>query len=52
MDCWVFLMWLGCILSAILCVLYGVYHQFFKKQKDSRKERAEDAEESRSGEDA
>ncbi len=32
MDIWVFAAWMGTILAAILCILYGIYH-FFKKGK-------------------
>jgi len=31
MDPLVFTAWIGTILAAILCVLYGIYHQFLKK---------------------
>jgi hypothetical protein len=51
MDGWVFSAWLLTIISAILCVIYGVYHQFIKKsnekeisikQKKSKKKIKED----------
>jgi len=31
MDMLVFIAWIGTILAAILCVIYGIYYQFFKK---------------------
>ena len=31
MDTLVFLAWIGTILATILCVIYGLYYQFFKK---------------------
>ena len=31
MDLWVFTAWIGTIIVAILCVLYGIYNEFFKK---------------------
>lgn len=35
MDIWVFTAWLLTIISAILCVLYGIYHQFIKKSNEN-----------------
>lgn len=32
MDIYVFIAWIGTIISAILCILYGVYHEFYKKK--------------------
>ena len=37
MDGWVFAAWLLTIISAILCVLYGIYHQFIKKSNENEK---------------
>jgi len=34
MDTIVFLAWIGTILSTILCVVYGIYYQFFKKSSE------------------
>ena len=31
MDVWVFAAWILTILSAIVCIIYGIYHQFIKK---------------------
>ena len=31
MDTWVFTAWIGTILAAAFCVLYGIYHEYFKK---------------------
>jgi predicted outer membrane lipoprotein len=38
MDIWVFTAWLGSILAAILCVLYGLYHEYLKKMLKRKKE--------------
>ncbi len=35
MDGWVFTAWILTIISAILCVIYGVYHQFIKKSNEN-----------------
>jgi hypothetical protein len=41
MDIWVFTAWILTILSALLCVLYGIYHWFLdrsdKKKSINRK---------------
>ena len=34
MDTLVFTAWLGTILATILCILYGLYYQFFKKSDE------------------
>ncbi|MFA5101621.1 MAG: hypothetical protein WC525_00555 [Candidatus Thermoplasmatota archaeon] len=31
MDLGVFVAWIGTLLATILCILYGIYHQFIKK---------------------
>ena len=31
MDIWVFAAWILTILSAIFCVIYGLYYEFLKK---------------------
>jgi hypothetical protein len=31
MDLGVFLAWIGTLLATLLCILYGIYHQFIKK---------------------
>ena len=31
MDLFVFIAWLGTILAAIFCVIYGIYYEFIKK---------------------
>ena len=31
MDIWVFTAWILTILAAVLCVLYGIYHEYLKK---------------------
>ena len=33
MDSVVFIAWIGTILSAILCVLYGIYHEYLDKSQ-------------------
>ena len=38
MGIWVFLAWILTILAAILCILYGIYHEFIKKTNDSEEE--------------
>lgn len=37
MGIWVFLAWILTILAAILCVLYGIYQEFIKKDNDEEK---------------
>ena len=34
MGIWVFIAWIGTILAAILCLLYGVYHWFMKSDEE------------------
>ena len=34
MGIWVFLAWILTILAAILCIIYGIYHEFIKKTSD------------------
>lgn len=41
MDYWVFAAWLLTILSAIGCVLYGLYYEFLKKPRKGKKEQSE-----------
>jgi hypothetical protein len=36
MDPIVFIAWIGTILSAILCVLYGIYNEYFKKSSKEK----------------
>jgi len=31
MDLFVFIAWLGTILAALFCVIYGIYYEFIKK---------------------
>ena len=31
MDLFVFIAWIGTILAALFCVLYGIYYEFIKK---------------------
>ncbi len=37
MDIYVFIAWIGTIISAILCILYGVYQEFYKKKLKTKK---------------
>ena len=37
MDPWVFTAWLGTIIVAIICVLYGLYNQYFTKDDKKTK---------------
>lgn len=37
MGPWVFIAWIGTILVAIFCVLYGVYNEYFKKDNEEKK---------------
>jgi uncharacterized BrkB/YihY/UPF0761 family membrane protein len=34
MGVWVFLAWTLTIIAAILCILYGIYHELIKKTPD------------------
>ena len=36
MDIWVFTAWIGTILAAILCLLYGIYYQYLKKPGEKK----------------
>jgi hypothetical protein len=41
MDPWVFIAWIGTIISALFCVLYGIYYEYLKiklgkKTKESK----------------
>ena len=36
MDIWVFIAWIGTIFAAILCLLYGIYHEFFIKSDNEK----------------
>jgi hypothetical protein len=38
MDPFVFTAWLGCILATVLCVVYGIYHEYIKEKKKKKKE--------------
>jgi predicted outer membrane lipoprotein len=37
MDPLVFTAWIGTIIAAAFCVLYGIYYEFIKKQKKETK---------------
>jgi len=47
MDVGVFIAWISTILAALLCVFYGIYHEFIKKtdKKVKPKEKIKDKEE-------
>ncbi len=34
MDIGVFLAWIGTLLAAVLCIVYGIYFQFIKKSTE------------------
>ena len=36
MDPWVFTAWLGTIIVAIFCVLYGIYNEYFAKDEEEK----------------
>jgi len=36
MDAWVFAAWVLTILAAVLCVIYGIYYEFFKKSNEKK----------------
>lgn len=36
MDTVVFVAWIATILSAIFCVLYGIYYEYFKKSHNNK----------------
>jgi Na+-driven multidrug efflux pump len=36
MDLGVFCAWIGTLLATVLCILYGVYYQFFKKSNGKK----------------
>jgi hypothetical protein len=36
MDIWVFTAWIGTMLAAVLCLLYGIYHQYLKKSREEK----------------
>ena len=34
MGAWVFLAWILTIIAAIVCIVYGIYHELIKKTSD------------------
>ena len=36
MGPWVFIAWIGTIIAAILCVLYGIYNKYFDKEEEKK----------------
>ena len=43
MDPWVFTAWIGTILAAIFCVLYGIYNKFFDKDEEKKPAKKKEA---------
>jgi predicted outer membrane lipoprotein len=39
MDGWVFTAWIGTILAAAFCAIYGIYHEFIKKPAKKNKDK-------------
>jgi len=37
MDLFVFIAWIGTILAALFCVLYGIYYEFIKNEDTNNK---------------
>ena len=52
MDLGVFVAWIGTLLATILCILYGVYHQFIKKTDKKQEKPSSKEEEKKSKEDS
>jgi len=46
MDLFVFIAWIGTILTALFCVLYGIYNELIKKD-DTNKKSSENKQKSR-----
>jgi uncharacterized ion transporter superfamily protein YfcC len=38
MDLGVFLAWIGTLLVTVLCIIYGIYYQFVKKNPEETEE--------------
>jgi predicted outer membrane lipoprotein len=38
MDPFVFIAWIGTILAAIFCVIYGIYYEFIKQKDQNDKQ--------------
>ena len=38
MDLGVFIAWIGTLLATVLCILYGLYYQFFKKSDEKQRQ--------------
>ena len=36
MDAWVFAAWILTIIVAIVCVIYGIYYQYLKKDDEEK----------------
>jgi hypothetical protein len=52
MDIGVFLAWIGTLLAAVLCIVYGIYYQFFKKKKEPQRSVPTEEKEKEQGEDS
>ena len=42
MDIFVFIAWIGTIVAAIFCVIYGIYYEFIKKSNNENNEPSKD----------
>ncbi len=40
MDIWVFLAWILTILAAVVCVIYGIYHEVIMKTSDKEEQKS------------
>jgi predicted outer membrane lipoprotein len=51
MDLGVFLAWIGTLLATVLCILYGLYYQFFKKSDEKQQSTVPEEQEKKQEED-
>lgn len=51
MDIGVFLAWIGTLLATVLCIGYGIYHQFIKKETETQQSASSEQKEEKSKED-
>ena len=40
MDIFVFIAWIGTIVAAIFCVIYGIYYEFIKKKLNNENDKS------------
>ena len=52
MDIGVFLAWIGTLLAAVLCIIYGIYYQFIKKKPEPQQSVSIDEKGKKQGEDS